>query len=69
MNGDKSSAEIFGPYLTERGIAVVSANYRMYPNANYPDFICDVAQAVAWTSEYMRKELDCKRLYVGGSAA
>ncbi len=67
--GDKRSAEVFAPYLTERGIAVVSANYRMYPNAKYPDFICDAAQVVAWTSEYMRKELHCDRLYVGGSSA
>ena len=67
--GDKSCADIFAPYLTSRGIAVASANYRMYPNAKYPDFICDAAQAVAWASEYMRKELSCNKLYVGGSSA
>ncbi|MBQ7332950.1 MAG: alpha/beta hydrolase [Clostridia bacterium] len=68
-NGDKSFADVFSPYLTEREIALVSANYRMYPNAKYPDFIYDAAQAVAWTSKYMRQELGCDRLYVGGSSA
>ncbi|MBQ8689727.1 MAG: alpha/beta hydrolase [Clostridia bacterium] len=67
--GDKSDADIFAPYLTERGIAVVSANYRMYPNAEYPDYIYDAAEVVAWADSYMRKELGCEKLYVGGSSA
>ena len=68
-HGDKKSADVFAPYLTSRGIAIASANYRMYPDAEYPDFICDAAQAVAWTNEYMRKELGGERLYIGGSSA
>lgn len=68
-SGDKGSAEIFAPYLTERGIAVISANYRMYPNAEYPDFIYDAAQVVAWAKRCVKEELDCDRLYVGGSSA
>ena len=31
--GDKVKGERFADYLTDRGIAVVSANYRMYPEA------------------------------------
>ena len=69
-SGDKERhADIFAPYLTERGIAVISANYRMYPNAEYPDFICDAASAVAFANRYMREELGCDKLYVGGSSA
>ena len=68
-SGDKRAAEIFAPYLTERGIAVVSANYRMFPNAEYPDFIYDAAQAVAWAHTYMHDVLHCDSLYVGGSSA
>jgi len=68
-HGDKSVAGIFAPYLTERGVAVVSANYRMYPNADYPDYIEDAAKAVAWADKYMREELKCDKLFVGGSSA
>lgn len=68
--GDKgSAAAVFGPYLTRRGVALISANYRMYPEAKYPDFICDAAQVVAWANKYMHEELGCDRLYVGGSSA
>lgn len=56
-------------YLTARGIGHVSINYRMYPTAHYPDFIVDAAEAVAWTYRYMKTELSCDKLYVGGSSA
>jgi dipeptidyl aminopeptidase/acylaminoacyl peptidase len=68
-HGDKEDAKFFAPYLCDRGIAVVSANYRMYPDAEYPDFIYDSARAVAWANAYMREKLGCEKLYVGGSSA
>ena len=67
--GDKDGSIYFAPYLAERGIAVVTANYRMYPNAKYPDFIEDAATVVAWAHAYMRRELGCERMYVGGTSA
>ncbi len=67
--GDKSRKAFFAQYLASHGIAVVSANYRLYPNAKYPDFIYDIAQAVAWAYKYMKEELGCDKLYVGGSSA
>ena len=68
-SGDKNAADAFAPHLTSRGIAVASANYRMYPSAKYPDFIYDAAQAVACVNKYMKEELGCDKLYVGGSSA
>ena len=44
--GDK--AEKFILNLVEYGVGVVSANYRIYPNAAYPEFIEDGAATVAW---------------------
>jgi acetyl esterase/lipase len=67
--GSKKSASFFAPYLCERKIAVVSADYRLYPEASYPDFINDAAIAVAFTKKYMDESLSCDRLYVGGSSA
>lgn len=67
--GDKETAEIFAPYLAERGIAVASANYRMYPDAKYPDFIYDAARAVAMAYKYMKEEIGCDKLFVSGTSA
>ena len=67
--GDKSTALKFAKYLTDRGIALISANYRMFPNAKYPDFINDAADAVAFSKKYARETLGCDTLYVGGSSA
>lgn len=67
--GDKDGSVFFAPYLAEHGIAVATANYRMYPEARYPDFIEDAASAVAWAKNYAKEHLECDRLYVGGSSA
>ena len=68
--GDKTNgAECFFPYLVKQGIAVVSANYRMYPRAVYPEFVRDAAAAVAWTKKHMGEYGECEGLFVGGSSA
>ncbi|MCW5516496.1 alpha/beta hydrolase [Muriicola sp. Z0-33] len=35
--------------LKEKGIAVVSVNYRLHPKVKHPEYIKDAAAAVAWT--------------------
>lgn len=55
--------------LVKYGIALVSAEYRMYPAASYPDFIKDAAAAVAWTRKHICEYGNCEKLYVGGSSA
>ena len=67
--GDKTEQKIFFNYLVSRGIAVVSANYRMYPAAKYPDFLEDAAAAVAWVFENIGQSGAIKGIYVGGSSA
>ena len=52
-------------YLASRGISVVSADYRMYPSAHFPDFLTDSAECVAWCV----KNLSYSELYVGGQSA
>jgi len=71
VNGDKQSkySEAFGKFFTSRGIAFVSPNYRMYPNAKYPDFILDGAAAVAWVKKNISGYGVGEKLYVGGSSA
>lgn len=68
-SGDKSDALSFAPFLTSNGIAIASANYRMYPNAKYPEFLTDSAAAVAWICKHIKQYGDYSEIYVGGSSA
>ena len=68
-DGSKEAANILTPFLTEQGVCVMSANYRLYPNCKFPDFLCDAAQAVAFAHKYMCEKLGCTKLFVGGSSA
>ena len=67
--GDKGGANVFVKNLTDAGVAVVSADYRLYPTAKYPDFIEDSADAVAWTINNIGKYGESKKIIVGGSSA
>ncbi|MBQ3955702.1 MAG: alpha/beta hydrolase fold domain-containing protein [Clostridia bacterium] len=64
--GDRGNGK--DPVFTElagRGISVVSAEYRLYPRAKFPDYIEDAALAVSWC----RANLPHSFLTVGGSSA
>ena len=67
--GDKSDQQIFFEYMTSHGIAVISANYRMYPTAEYPDFIEDAAEASAWVIKNIKEYGNPNGIYIGGSSA
>ena len=67
--GTKNDGNYFAALLAEQGISTVSINYRLYPEAKFPDFIEDSADAVAWV--FQNKELfgGCDKVFVGGSSA
>ncbi len=69
--GDKAVEKLtpFYRYMTEKGIAVVTCNYRMYPEAKYPEFIEDGAEAVAWVKARFGEYAKMEQLFVGGSSA
>ena len=69
--GDKGTEKFtpFYEYMTAHGIAVATANYRMYPDAKYPDFIEDGAEAVAWIKANFDRYAKAERLFVSGSSA
>lgn len=54
--------------LVDAGYGVISAEYRMYPSARFPDFIEDGALAVKFVKEHFKDEHG-KKLVVGGSSA
>lgn len=67
--GDKSNQKVLFDYMISQGVAVVSANYRMYPNAKYPDFLIDASDATAWVFKNIGNYGKIKGIYVGGSSA
>ena len=64
-----SGVGIIAKYLCDRGIAVVSAEYRLYPEAKYPDFICDAADATGWVIDNIASFGGNGKIYLGGSSA
>ncbi len=67
--GDKRGDTKFIEYLVESGVCVVSANYRMYPENSYPDFLHDAASAVSWVFKNIGRYGKSEGIYVGGSSA
>ena len=67
--GDKARQSWIYEYLAEHGVAAASVNYRMYPDAKYPDFIEDCAAAVAFAQKEAPKYGSVKKTFVGGSSA
>ncbi|MBR2048317.1 MAG: alpha/beta hydrolase [Oscillospiraceae bacterium] len=67
--GDKADVGPIADYLTSRGIAVVSANYRIGTGVRWPGYIQDAAAAVAWAMKHLPEYGQCGKFYVGGSSA
>ena len=68
--GDKANYRFVADALTARGIVTVIADYRVFPEVAYPDFIDDTAAAVAWTfHEIGRYGGDPCRIFVAGHSA
>ena len=68
--GDRRDYRFMGEALAERGILTVVADYRLYPEVRYPDFLKDSALAVAWSLDNAaRLGGDPKRMFVMGHSA
>ena len=63
LNADWAAA------LCQYGIGVVSVEYRMYPDAQYPDFIVDCAEAVRWTVDHAVGYGLSENILLGGASA
>lgn len=66
--GDKVDLMDCARFLTEQGISFVSANYRLYPEAVFPDYVEDAAKAVAWVHQTNLLN-EITEIYIGGSSA
>lgn len=69
-HGERADYAFVGRALAERGVVAVVADYRLYPQAHYPDFLEDSAKALVWTRQHIETYGgDPARLYVMGHSA
>jgi acetyl esterase/lipase len=69
-HGERANYAFVGRALADRGMVVVVADYRLYPQAHYPDFLEDSAKALVWTRKHIKTYGgDPSRLYVMGHSA
>ena len=68
-SGTKADQTEVFEYLTKNGIGVVSADYRMYPTAKFPEFLIDAAKATDWVFINIKNYGNVKKIFVGGSSA
>ncbi|NWB65042.1 alpha/beta hydrolase [Pseudomonas sp. I8001] len=69
-SGSRDDYGFVGEALAARGIVVVIADYRLYPQVRYPLFLQDGAQAVAWAYQHSAEYGgDPRKLYVMGHSS
>ena len=69
-SGSREDYGFVGEALASRGIVVVIADYRLYPQVRYPAFLQDGAKAVAWAVQHSADYgADPRRLYVMGHSS
>lgn len=66
---DLDDMPCFFQNMTDAGLGVASAEYRMYPKAKYPEFIEDASKAVAYAKNELLSLADCEKLIVCGTSA
>ena len=69
-SGERRDYKFVGEALASEGIVTIVADYRLYPQVRYPDFLQDCARAVAWARrEATRYGGDPQRLYLMGHSS
>ena len=69
-SGSRADYLFVGEALASRGIVTFVADYRLYPEVRFPDFVSDSAAAVAWAqTNAARYGADPARLFVMGHSA
>ncbi|AIS18368.1 esterase [Pseudomonas rhizosphaerae] len=69
-SGERGDYRFVAQSLAARGMLVVVADYRLYPQVRYPSFLEDGAQAVAWTYRNIGQYGgDARRLFLMGHSS
>lgn len=67
--GSRKGFDGIAAQLCASGIAFVSVEYRMFPDAKFPDFITDSAEACAWVFRNAGAYRLSDKIFFGGSSA
>ncbi len=68
--GDRADYKFVAEAMAARGMMVVVADYRLYPQVRYPEFLEDAAAAAAWTVANARSHGgNPERIHVMGHSA
>jgi len=68
--GERAGYRFVGEALASRGIVAVVADYRLYPQARYPEFLRDGALALAHARRHIADwQVDGARVFVMGHSA
>ena len=69
-SGERAQYGFVGAAMASRGILTLVADYRLYPEVRYPDFLADSAQALAWGLTHAADHGgDPRRVFVMGHSA
>ena len=69
-SGAKADYQFVGEAFASRGFVTVIADYRLYPQVRFPDFVHDSARAFAWVHTNIAKHGgNPARIFVGGHSA
>ena len=68
-NGSRKRAVDVADAVTGRGYGLVSVEYRMYPNAHFPEFIEDAAESTAYVLKHCRTWGGSGKVIVVGRSA
>ena len=69
-DGARAQYRFVGEAMAARGVVTLVADYRLYPEVRYPDFLSDSAQALAYGFDHAAKlGGDPRRVFVMGHSA
>ena len=69
-SGERAQYGFVGAALAARGLLTLVADYRLYPEVRYPDFLADSAQALAWGLTHAAEQGgNPQRVFVMGHSA
>jgi acetyl esterase/lipase len=69
-SGARADFRFVGDALAARGVLTIIADYRLYPQVRYPEFLDDSAQAAAWTVANVEAQGgDPTRIYLMGHSS